>query len=119
SSPARPAASDGLDGVASQRERPGDGMDASEPSSELRRGRKRRGEHPQDPRARAGPKPDLGSAPGDPPVSLLTAAKRTLEMIAHGASLPDILTHLCGAIDAQDPDIISSVMLLDPDGRRL
>jgi formate hydrogenlyase transcriptional activator len=57
--------------------------------------------------------------PGDPPVSLLTAAKRTLEMIAHGASLPDILTHLCGAIDAQDPDIISSVMLLDPDGRRL
>ena len=40
-------------------------------------------------------------------------------MIARGASLSDILTHLCGAIDAQDPDIISSVMLLDPDGRHL
>jgi hypothetical protein len=38
-----------------------------------------------------------------PAESLLTAAKRTLEMIAGGASLADILTNLCAAIDAQSP----------------
>jgi hypothetical protein len=54
-----------------------------------------------------------------PAESLLTAVKRTLEMIAGGASLPDILTNLCAAIDAQSPDIISSVLLMDPDGQRL
>jgi PAS domain S-box-containing protein len=51
--------------------------------------------------------------------SLLTAAKRTLELIASSASLPDILSNLCGAIDAQSPGIISTVLLVDGDGRRL
>ena len=54
-----------------------------------------------------------------PAESLLTAVKRTLEMIAGGASLADILTNLCAAIDAQSPGIISSVLLMDPDGQRL
>ena len=54
-----------------------------------------------------------------PAESLLTAVKRTLEMIAGGASLPDILTNLCATIDAQSPDIISSVLLMDSDGQRL
>ena len=40
-------------------------------------------------------------------------------MIASGASLNDTLENLCGAIDAQNPDIISTVLLMDPDGRRL
>src|SRR2546428_1027683 len=51
--------------------------------------------------------------------SLLSAEKRSLEMIAHGASLTDILQDLCRAIDAQAPSIISSVLLMDPDGQRL
>ena len=51
--------------------------------------------------------------------SLLLAAKRTLEMIAAGASLGDTLTALCAAIDAQSPDITSTVLLADPDGKRL
>src|SRR2546426_147119 len=51
--------------------------------------------------------------------SLLVAAKRTLEMIASGASLTDILENLCGVIDAQTPDMMSTVLLADPDGRRL
>ncbi len=51
--------------------------------------------------------------------SLLSAEKRALEMIAHGASLTDILQELCRAIDAQAPGIISSVLLMDPDGQRL
>src|SRR2546425_3238170 len=40
-------------------------------------------------------------------------------MIAHGASLTDILEDLCRAIDAQAPNIISSVLLMEPDGQRL
>ena len=51
--------------------------------------------------------------------SLLAAEKRSLEMIAHGAGLTDILQELCRAIDAQAPDIISSILLMDPDGQRL
>src|SRR6266403_3052232 len=61
--------------------------------------------------------PDAAMQP--PAESLLTAVKRTLEMIAGGASLADILTNLCAAIDAQSPGIISSVLLMDPDGQRL
>jgi PAS domain S-box-containing protein len=44
---------------------------------------------------------------------------QTLEMIARGASLPDILTNVCTAIDAEDPEIISTILLMDPDGTRL
>ena len=54
-----------------------------------------------------------------PAESLLTAVKRTLEMIAGGASLAEILANLCAAIDTQSPGIISSVLLMDPDGQRL
>src|SRR6266436_5918847 len=61
--------------------------------------------------------PDAAMQP--PAESLLTAVERTLEMIAGGASLADILTNLCAAIDAQSPGIISSVLLMDPDGQRL
>ena len=59
-------------------------------------------------------------APIDPcAASLLTAAKRILEMIAAGASLTDILTNLCTAIDDQNPDMMSIVMVMDPDGQRM
>src|SRR5690348_18497424 len=52
------------------------------------------------------------------PESLLLEARRTLEMIAVGASLTDILTNLFGAIDGQRPGIISTILLAGPDGRR-
>src|SRR6266852_7526274 len=51
--------------------------------------------------------------------SLLAAEKRTLEMIAGGAPLTDILENLCDTIDAQAGNIISAVMLMDTDGLRL
>jgi formate hydrogenlyase transcriptional activator len=51
--------------------------------------------------------------------SLLAAEKRTLEMIAGGARLADILEDLCDTIDAQAGNIISAVMLMDTDGMRL
>jgi PAS domain S-box-containing protein len=51
--------------------------------------------------------------------ALLAAEKRTLEMIAGGAPLTDILESLCETIDAQASGIISTAMLMDPDGKRL
>jgi formate hydrogenlyase transcriptional activator len=59
--------------------------------------------------------------------ALLAAETRTLEMLASGACLADILETLCDTIDAQDPKIRSAVMLMDADrvhlrpagGRRL
>ncbi len=53
------------------------------------------------------------------PVPLLRAEKRTLEMIAGGARLADILGNLCDTIDAQAGNIISAVMLMDEDGMHL
>src|ERR1700676_1417018 len=51
--------------------------------------------------------------------ALLAAEKRTLEMIANGACLADILERLCETIDAQASNIRSAVMLMDADGIHL
>src|SRR5438128_3406512 len=51
--------------------------------------------------------------------SLRAAEKRTLEMIADGASLEDTLNDVCRAIDAQSPPAFSTILLMDPDGKRL
>ena len=51
--------------------------------------------------------------------SLRAAETRTLEMIANGAPLVDIIKSLCNTIDDQSPKIISTVMLMDADGTRL
>jgi formate hydrogenlyase transcriptional activator len=40
-------------------------------------------------------------------------------MIAGGARLGDVLDALCDTIDAHSPGIISTVLLMDPDGKRL
>src|SRR5260370_2221883 len=51
--------------------------------------------------------------------ALLAAEKRTLEMIASGARLADILERLCEAVDAQASNIKSAVMLMDAAGMHL
>jgi len=51
--------------------------------------------------------------------ALLAAETRTLEMIANGARLADILERLCATIDAQARNTISAVMLMDADRMRL
>jgi PAS domain S-box-containing protein len=51
--------------------------------------------------------------------ALLAAEKRTLEMIASGASVADILESLCSTVDAQARNILSAVMLMDTDGKHL
>jgi PAS domain S-box-containing protein len=45
--------------------------------------------------------------------SLLAAEKRTLEMMANGASLPEVLNDLCIAIDAHAAPVTSMVCLRD------
>jgi hypothetical protein len=44
--------------------------------------------------------------------SLLAAEKRTLEMMANGASLPEVLNDLCAAIDTHAPPVTSMVCLM-------
>jgi formate hydrogenlyase transcriptional activator len=51
--------------------------------------------------------------------ALRAAEKQTLEMIADGASLKDILNELCSSIDVEASPVISTVLLMDPDGKRL
>src|SRR6266853_1639222 len=51
--------------------------------------------------------------------ALLAAKNKTLEMLASGACLADILETLCDTIDAQDPKIRSAVMLMDTDRMHL
>ena len=45
--------------------------------------------------------------------------KQTLEMIADGAALEDVLTHLCDSIDFQVSLSVSTVLLMDGDGKHL
>jgi formate hydrogenlyase transcriptional activator len=51
--------------------------------------------------------------------SLRAAEKRTLEMIADGANLRDVLDHLCSSIDFQVAPSVTTILLMDPDGKRL
>jgi PAS domain S-box-containing protein len=48
--------------------------------------------------------------------ALLDAEKRTLQMIANGARVAEILESLCNTIDAQGRNVLSAVMLMDADG---
>jgi formate hydrogenlyase transcriptional activator len=51
--------------------------------------------------------------------ALHAAEKRTLEMIADGACLADVLDQLCSAIDLQVAPSVTTVLLMDADGKRL
>src|SRR5260370_6702745 len=51
--------------------------------------------------------------------SLLAAEKRTLEMMANGASLSEGLNDLCASIDSHAPPVASMVCLIDQDGKAL
>src|SRR5215469_2903793 len=51
--------------------------------------------------------------------SLHAAEKQTLEMIADGASLKDVLNHLCSSIDVQASPSVTTILLMDQDGKRL
>ena len=50
---------------------------------------------------------------------LRAAEMQTLQMITDGASLPDILNHVCTSIDLQMAPWFTAILLMDPDGTRL
>ncbi|HEX9483292.1 MAG TPA: PAS domain S-box protein, partial [Gemmatimonadaceae bacterium] len=50
---------------------------------------------------------------------LYEAEMETLRMITEGASLTDILTHVCASIDRQISPSITTILLMEPDGLRL
>jgi formate hydrogenlyase transcriptional activator len=51
--------------------------------------------------------------------ALRAAEKRTLELIADGASLKDVLDQLCSAIDVQVAPSVTTVLLTDHEGQQL
>ena len=51
--------------------------------------------------------------------SLLLTEKHALEMITDGASVAEIMESLCARFDAESSDFISSILLMEPDGKRL
>ncbi len=50
---------------------------------------------------------------------LLSTEKHTLQMIAEGSPLRDVLDDLCAGIDQQTPGLMSMVAMIDPDGAYL
>src|ERR1700730_13911541 len=50
---------------------------------------------------------------------LYAAETETLRMITEGASLTNILTHVCASIDHYVSPSITTILLMDPDGQRL
>src|SRR5262252_4511049 len=50
---------------------------------------------------------------------LLAAEKHALEMIADGASLSDILNYVCTSMDLLVAPSMTTILLMDPDGKRL
>ena len=51
--------------------------------------------------------------------ALAVVHQQSLELLVRGASLDAVLEALCDGIDALDPNVVSSVLLADPDGQRL
>jgi PAS domain S-box-containing protein len=51
--------------------------------------------------------------------SLLAAEKHALEMIADGASLNEILSHVCNSMDLHVAPSMTTILLMDSDGKRL
>jgi signal transduction histidine kinase len=50
---------------------------------------------------------------------LLAGEKRVLEWIAGRKPLPEVLQEICRCIEALSPDVLSSILLADPDGSHL
>ena len=51
--------------------------------------------------------------------AMLAGEKRALEMIATGAALPAVLDTLCRLVEELSPGSLASILLVDPEARRL
>src|SRR5688500_7623609 len=61
----------------------------------------------------------MSTAPLDRTRALSAAENRAIRMIASGVDLRDVLDEICRTVDALTPGVISTVLLMDPDGMRL
>jgi len=61
----------------------------------------------------------MSTVPGERSEALSAAEKRTIGMIASGIGLHEVLDELCRTIDALTPGVVTTVLLMDPDGKRL
>src|SRR6185436_20446075 len=62
----------------------------------------------------------MSSTPAPAWANALSAAEnRILGMIASGVPLPEVLDELCRTIDRLTPGVVSTILLMDPDGKRL
>ena len=61
----------------------------------------------------------MSTAPEDRAKALSAAESRAIGMIAGGVALPEVLDELCRTIDVLTPGVVSTVLLMDPDGKRL
>lgn len=61
----------------------------------------------------------MSSAARERASALSATEKRTIGMIADGVALADVLDELCRTIDALTPGVVTTVLLMDPDGKRL
>jgi len=52
-------------------------------------------------------------------IALTAAENRAIGMIANGVDLPEVLDELCRQIDRLTPGLVTTVLLMDPDGTRL
>ena len=51
--------------------------------------------------------------------ALAAAQNRIIGLIAHGVALPEVLDELCCVIDALTPGVVSTVLLMEPNGTHL
>lgn len=63
--------------------------------------------------------PDGADSAASQDDTLLTGQIRVLEMVATGAALADILDAVLRLCESQSPEMLCSILLLDPDGLRL
>lgn len=61
----------------------------------------------------------MSTAPLERANALSAAENRAIGMIAGGVALQDVLDELCRTIDLLTPGVVSTVLLMDPDGKRL
>jgi len=65
------------------------------------------------------PETDMSTAALERANALSAAESRAIEQIRCGARLTDVLDGLCRSVDALMPALVSTVLLMDPDGKRL
>ena len=65
------------------------------------------------------PEIEMSTAALERAKALSAAESRAIEQIQSGVPLPEVLDELCRSVDRLMPALVSTVLLMDPDGKRL